>query len=157
MKIIIRVVVVAFLVAAGYVMFQRYQSLKLNTQAVNLINEGEYEEAVNLLEEARSLSPKNTIIQQNLAIAYEGIEEKKTANDIRARIEKRLERMRKDGWKDDSATIKETLDVAEASFQIGNYEQAIILYERALFKNPTNTSLELKIEALEEKVRKGII
>jgi tetratricopeptide (TPR) repeat protein len=69
--------------------------------------------------------------------------------------EARIARMRAEGWRDDDATADVTRDTAEMLFQIGRYGDAIVVYERLLFKTPTDWTIEEWIQELERRVREG--
>lgn len=138
---------------------QNRKKSAVNNQAVVLINNGQYAEAAEVLEKALAADPTNETIKRNLAKAREGLAEDATdgasmapSNDdeqLRARVLERIERMKAEGWVDDSASKEETLKVAKAMSDMGNIEQAVIILERALFKTPDDLELERRIESLE--------
>jgi tetratricopeptide (TPR) repeat protein len=59
--------------------------------------------------------------------------------------------MRSEGWTDYKVIKQDELDRAESMRRIEDYRQAIAHLERALFLDPSDLTLELRIEVLEEK------
>jgi len=169
--------------AVGYVALTGQQAKRLNNQAVRLISQGQYAEAAAVLERARAAEPKNATVLKNLGWAYDELgqmdkaaeayqaalavspqlsdarmrlqEIESTTKSLGERAAQRIARMKAEGWNDDDATLDRTLKMAEVEANMSNYKQAIILFERALFKNPGDLEIEMRIEALEEKVAKG--
>jgi tetratricopeptide (TPR) repeat protein len=183
MKIAVRLVIVVALIVASYMVYQSRSAAALNNEATALLNEARYPEAAAKLEKARKMAPKNAAIWRNLGVALEeqGFEDRAlhaytTAlrlapgqmDDVRARMERlqdnnrlrtaaraRVERMKADGWVDDDATLAQTTTMAHASFQVGKYKDALLLYERALFKTPDDIELMQMIEELEKRLAQG--
>lgn len=182
MKSVLRIIVVLLIIGIGYVAYQRRHAANLNARGVELIDQGKYDEAIEVLQRAYSGASGNTVILRNLAFAYDNngnftqareaygtyLEMSSTDDEVKARlafIEEseiileraalRIVRMKEEGWRDDEVSLKKTLNAAEACFHVGNYAHAIVLNERALFKDPDNIAIESKIEMLERKVAEG--
>ncbi|MCX7015235.1 MAG: tetratricopeptide repeat protein [Candidatus Sumerlaeota bacterium] len=174
--------VLAVLVVAGFLVFRSKQTQMWNNQAIRLLQVNKYAEAAQALERARARDPKNGAVLKNLGFAYEKagqtdkaeeaykaalqadpsipevrerLEEMTSEKGLRDRIAQRIARMKAEGWRDDTVSLQRTLDAAEVSFNVGNYKHAIVLYERALYKDPSDIGIERRIEGLEEKLAKG--
>lgn len=182
MKIAVRALVVLALIVGGYFAFQRRQNANLNNQGVQQLEQGDVEGAIATFERARETQPNNPSVLRNLAKAYEqagrggdalktlekagrrgGLNEQEQRlldqiedeEALRARVAARIERMESEGWKDDNATYKETMDVAQTMIDMGKNREAVILLERALYKDPENLMIELQIEELERRIAAG--
>jgi hypothetical protein len=125
----------------------------LNNKAVRLHDKGNTKEAIATLEKIPE-SKRTTKIQANLDVFRQEQESVEHGNELKTRAEQRIRKMIDAGWKDDNASLQVTMDAAFASFQIGNNKDAIVLYERALFKKPGDMELEQKIEDIEAQMQK---
>jgi tetratricopeptide (TPR) repeat protein len=169
-KVFYAIVIVA-LVVVGWKVYEGRRVEGINNQAVRLIEEERYEDAVVLLTGALMAKPDNTAIRRNLATAYGAMGRHDKAKEVYsayqapdgatdtgptdaqvlARMQARVERMKAEGWKPEEGVSREhILKVAETSFSIGNLKDAEILYERALFLDPTDVVVARKLEALEK-------
>lgn len=182
MKTAILIILIAIVGYLGFIAMQSRQTADLNNEAVRLIDEGRYAEAIPLLEKASAADPQNVSILRNLAEAHDqqgntskAIEAYRSlvakapddtmARDRLTQLEKegpllerasqRVAQIRARGWQDDGATLDQTLNAADASWNVGNWQQAITLYERALVKDPTDTSILKRIEEIEDGLRTG--
>jgi tetratricopeptide (TPR) repeat protein len=160
-------IIIILIIAAGFYWLNSPESI--NNKAVRLHAGGKTKEAIALLEKVPA-SKRNAAIRKNLAVFYQddGQPEKAHENNkslgiddttdedkaLKKRAEERIKRMIAEGWKDDTATFEVTMNAAFASFQVGKNKDAVILYERALFKKPDDLDLEQKIEDIEELVKK---
>jgi len=173
---------VAILLVAGFFVFRSKQTQMWNNEGIRLLEANQYAEAAAALERAKARDPKNASVLKNLGLAYQQMGQANKAKEayeaalradpsipevrktleamssdkrLQERIAQRIARMKAEGWKDDNATLQRTLDAAEVSFNVGNYKDAIVLYERALFKDPSDLGIERRIEELEQKLTKG--
>lgn len=124
----------------------------INNKAVQLHASGKTKEAIALLEKVPP-SKRNETIQKNLAIFQQEDSQSQEDENLKKHVQERIKRMIAEGWKDDTASFQVTMDAAFASFQVGNNKDAILLYERALFKKPDDLDLEQKIEDIEAMVQ----
>lgn len=112
----------------GYISLSRKQNNTQNLRAglinlsVPLQNQGKYQQAIALLEEAKVLAPQNINIKINLATNYVSIGDYKKANDIALQVLK------------------------EDSSQINAYK---LLSQIALLENDTNKAVTLLLTALQ--------
>jgi len=154
MRNFVGLIAVLVIVGAGYIVVQKRAAANLNNEGTRLLEAGRYAEAARSFEQAAKRNPGNPTVERNLAEARAQLDRETAAESkeagLRARAAQRIERMRSEGWIDDDATLAETLETANVMFQMGKVDQAIILFERALFKNPDNMEIERRIEELEE-------
>lgn len=183
MKAVIVIILLLLIGYFGFVMYQGKQAAQLNNEAVRLMDEGRHGEAAALLEKARRSDPGNAALLRNLAEAYDeqgdyqraiGVYRDlvtKTANppadakerlafletegDALIRARERVARLKAAGFQDDGATLDQTLAAADASWHVGNWQHAIMLYERALVKDPADTGVLRRIEEIEEGLKTG--
>jgi len=180
MKVAVRLIVVAVLLFVGYMVVQGRRAAALNNEATALLGENRFQEAAAKLEAARRMAPKNANVWRNLGVAQEGLGRDDQAlhsfttamrlsdgkmEDVRVALERlqdnqrlrsaaraRVEKMKAGGWVDDTATFELTTQMASTSFHVGNYKHALLLYERALFKQPENIELMRMIEELDRRI-----
>ncbi len=178
----IRIVVAIGLIIGAWFAFQSRRSAAVNNRAITLMAEGHHEEAAKLLELTSAKHPGNTRILNNLALAYEEMGETKKAHDalqqslnlkpdqpaIRERLQDlepdllmadkaaaRVARMKAEGWTDEpGVTLQDIKDQAEVHVQLGKHKEAIILLERALFRQPHDLEIERVIEYEEAQLAK---
>jgi tetratricopeptide (TPR) repeat protein len=178
MKLAVRAVVVLLLLIATYFVYAKRHAAALNNQGAALIAEGRPAEAIPFLEKARRLDPQNPRALKNLGAAYDGAGDEKKAieafaaaasrwagpkndefftrleqlrdNDrLRLAVSARVARLKASGWQDDNISAEQTLSIAERNFMVGNFDNAILLAERALFKDSNNLDIMRLIEDIE--------
>ena len=160
MKWVARVLAVVVVAVVAYLALQERGRSDLNNEGVRLLNEGKYEEAARLFEQALEGEPSNETIKRNLAKAREGIGAADSPGDggaasdeaLLERAAKRVARMKAEGWKkEEGVTLKDLLDTVKVTRDMGNSEQEKTVLERALFLDPTNVDTERRIEQLEQQ------
>lgn len=70
------------LIVALYFIYPWFRAEQMNNEAVMLIDEGEYQEAVFILEDALELNPNNRVMRKNLATAYEQLGRSSEAREV---------------------------------------------------------------------------
>ncbi|MFP4381849.1 MAG: tetratricopeptide repeat protein [Candidatus Sumerlaeia bacterium] len=123
--------------------------------------------ALGNMDKARSVAPAFTQLQEAQTAPTpddEGADNEKapsahyaseldvTQAQLQKNAQKRIERMKAEGWKkEEGVTKKQILDLAFTYEHMGDQKRAVLMLERALFVDPDDLKLERRIEWLEKQ------
>lgn len=170
-KVIVAIGAVAFAAYVIYHFHERRQLAELNNRAVMLLDQDQFQEAADLLEQARRTDSENASVWKNLGIAYEGLKqygravqafERSLALDptdtvVRNHIaqlkpvvdsEKAEIRTLEEQIRENPDNVEMLTKLGYSYEHLGDFDRAIELYERSLKKNPDQPDVIRRLEAL---------